>query len=158
VGIGEFGKKISSRHLSFRDVTGLNKYLVEKGVYQYEYIVLTIFILLGIMIVISSYDFILFYAGLELTSICSYILLAIKREDVKSHEAGMKYLLLSGLGSGFLLYGISLIYGYTGSNTPEVGLSSVLYSSTSAISSITIHPDLTTLLAGSRFSLYGIKS
>ena len=92
-----------------------NKYLVEKGVYQYEYIVLTIFILLGIMIVISSYDFILFYAGLELTSICSYILLAIKREDVKSHEAGMKYLLLSGLGSGFLLYGISLIYGYTGS-------------------------------------------
>jgi hypothetical protein len=52
---------------------------------------------------------------------------------------------------------IRTLYGYTGSNTPEVGLSSVLYNSTSAISSIQILPDLTTILAGSRFSLYGIK-
>jgi len=52
---------------------------------------------------------------------------------------------------------IRTFYGYTGSNTPEVGLSSVLYNSTSPISSITILPDLTTILAGSRFSIYGVK-
>jgi len=64
---------------------------------------------------ISSYDLIIFYLGLELQSLCLYILASFKREDEKSTEAGLKFFVLSALASGLLLYGCSLIYGFTGS-------------------------------------------
>jgi NADH-quinone oxidoreductase subunit N len=68
---------------------------------------------------ISSYDLIVFYLGLELQSLCLYILASFKREDVRSSEAGLKYFVLSALASGLLLYGCSLIYGFTGSTNFE---------------------------------------
>ena len=64
---------------------------------------------------ISSYDLIVFYLGLELQSLCLYILAAFKRDNEKSTEAGLKYFVLSALASGLLLYGCSLIYGFTNS-------------------------------------------
>ena len=68
---------------------------------------------------ISSYDLIVFYLGLELQSLCLYILAAFKKSDEKSTEAGLKYFVLSALASGLLLYGCSLIYGFTGSTNFE---------------------------------------
>jgi NADH-quinone oxidoreductase subunit N len=71
--------------------------------------------LLGAMIMISANDLIVFYMGLELQSLPLYILASIDRENERSTEAGLKYFVLSALSSGLLLYGCSLIYGFTGS-------------------------------------------
>ena len=68
---------------------------------------------------ISAYDLIVFYLGLELQSICLYILASFKRDDERSSEAGLKYFVLSALATGLLLYGCSLIYGFTGSTNFE---------------------------------------
>ena len=72
------------------------------------------------ILMISSYDLIIFYLGLELQSLCLYILAAFKRDDERSTEAGLKYFVLSALASGLLLYGCSLIYGFTGSTNFEI--------------------------------------
>ncbi|MBF0193712.1 MAG: NADH-quinone oxidoreductase subunit NuoN [Magnetococcales bacterium] len=80
-----------------------------------EYYVITLFSMLGGMIMISSGDFVMLYLGLELMSLSIYVLAAFKRGDVKSSEAGLKYFILGSLASGILLYGISLIYGSFGS-------------------------------------------
>ena len=69
---------------------------------------------------ISSNDLIIFYLGLELQSLCLYILASFKKDDLKSSEAGLKYFVLSALASGLLLYGCSLIYGFTGSTNFEI--------------------------------------
>ena len=69
---------------------------------------------------ISSYDLIIFYLGLELQSLSLYILASFKRNNEKSTEAGLKYFVLSALASGLLLYGCSLIYGFTGSTNFEI--------------------------------------
>jgi len=69
---------------------------------------------------ISSYDLIIFYLGLELQSLCLYILASFNRDDERSTEAGLKYFVLSALASGLLLYGCSLIYGFTGSTNFEI--------------------------------------
>ena len=69
---------------------------------------------------VSSYDLILFYLGLELQSLSLYILASIDRDNLKSSEAGIKFFVLSALSSGLLLYGCSLLYGFTGSTNFEV--------------------------------------
>ena len=68
---------------------------------------------------ISSNDLILFYLGLELQSLSLYILAALDRDNLKSNESGLKYFVLSALASGLLLYGCSLLYGFTGSTNFE---------------------------------------
>jgi NADH-quinone oxidoreductase subunit N len=70
---------------------------------------------LGMMMMISSNDLIVFYMGLELQSLALYVLATFNRDQLKSSEAGLKYFVLSALSSGLLLYGCSLIYGFTGS-------------------------------------------
>ncbi|MBF0368078.1 MAG: NADH-quinone oxidoreductase subunit NuoN [Magnetococcales bacterium] len=84
------------------------------GIANGEFYVLTLFSLLGAMIMASSGDFLTLYLGLELMSLSIYILAAYRRDDPKSNEAGLKYFLLGSLASGLLLYGISMIYGNTG--------------------------------------------
>ena len=69
---------------------------------------------------VSSNDLILFYLGLELQSLSLYILASIDRDNLKSSEAGIKFFVLSALSSGLLLYGCSLLYGFTGSTNFEV--------------------------------------
>lgn len=86
-----------------------------------EFYVLSLFCLLGQMIMISASNFLSLYLGLELMSLCLYALVALRRDSVASTEASMKYFVLGALASGFLLYGISILYGTTGSlNLQEV--------------------------------------
>ena len=82
-------------------------------------LIITLLSLLGMFIMVSSNDLILFYLGLELQSLALYILASIDRDNKKSSEAGIKYFVLSALSSGLLLYGCSLIYGFTGSTSFE---------------------------------------
>lgn len=81
----------------------------------FEYPILIILSLLGMLVMISSNDMLTLYLGLELQSLSLYILAAIKREEKRSTEAAIKYFVLGALASGILLYGITLIYGYMGS-------------------------------------------
>ncbi len=80
-----------------------------------ELFTMSMYALLGIFAMISSYHFVVLYLGLELLTLTSYALVALRRDDVRATEAAMKYFVLGALASGFLLYGLSLIYGATGS-------------------------------------------
>jgi NADH-quinone oxidoreductase subunit N len=82
---------------------------------QAEYPVLILFATLGMMLMVSAQSLLGLYVGLELQSLTLYVLAAIRRDDAKSSEAGLKYFVLGALASGLLLYGISLVYGATGS-------------------------------------------
>ena len=80
-----------------------------------EYFSLSMFALLGMNIMISGNNFLVIYLGLELLTLSSYALVALRRDHAVSTEAGMKYFVLGAMASGFLLYGLSMIYGATGS-------------------------------------------
>ncbi|WP_431322041.1 NADH-quinone oxidoreductase subunit NuoN [Rhizobium sp. YTU87027] len=81
---------------------------------KFEFPVLLVLCTLGILLMISANDLISLYLGLELQSLAIYVVAAINRESVKSTEAGLKYFVLGALSSGMLLYGMSLVYGFTG--------------------------------------------
>ena len=81
---------------------------------RFEFPILVLFSALGMMIIISSHDFITMYLGLELQSLSLYVLAAFDRRSVRSSEAGIKYFLLGALSSGVLLYGCALVYGFSG--------------------------------------------
>jgi NADH-quinone oxidoreductase subunit N len=85
------------------------------GINKMEYPILILSSTLGMMIMISSYDLIVFYMGLELQSLSLYVLASFNRDNHRSSEAGLKYFVLGALSSGLLLYGCSLIYGFSGS-------------------------------------------
>ena len=92
-----------------------SNYLRSFKIFKIEYPILILSSVLGMMIMISSNDLIVFYMGLELQSLALYVLATFNRDEIKSSEAGLKYFVLSALSSGLLLYGCSLIYGFTGS-------------------------------------------
>ena len=94
-------------------------YLKTFKIYNIEYPVLILSSILGMMVMISSNDLIVFYMGLELQSLALYVLATYNRDQLKSSEAGLKYFVLSALSSGLLLYGCSLIYGFSGSTNFE---------------------------------------
>ncbi|WP_342129136.1 NADH-quinone oxidoreductase subunit NuoN [Hydrogenophaga sp. OTU3427] len=80
-----------------------------------EWFSLSLFALLGMFVMISGHNFLVIYLGLELLTLSSYALVALKRDDGTATEAAMKYFVLGALASGFLLYGLSMLYGATGS-------------------------------------------
>jgi NADH-quinone oxidoreductase subunit N len=82
---------------------------------KFEYPIIILLSILGMFFMVSSNDIILFYLGLELQSLSLYILASIDRDNLRSSESGIKYFVLSALSSGLLLYGCSLLYGFTGS-------------------------------------------
>ena len=90
-------------------------YLLDRGLLKGEFLALLLFALLGIMVMISANSFLTLYVGLELLSLCLYALVALNRDSTASTEAAMKYFVLGALASGLLLYGMSMIYGATGS-------------------------------------------
>ena len=90
-------------------------YLDNFKISKIEYPILILSSVLGMMVMISSNDLIVFYMGLELQSLALYVLATFNRNNLKSSEAGLKYFVLSALSSGLLLYGCSLIYGFSGS-------------------------------------------
>jgi NADH-quinone oxidoreductase subunit N len=81
----------------------------------FEYAVLLLLAVLGMMVMVSAGDLISLFLGIELQSLALYVVAAIQRDNVRSSEAGLKYFVLGSLSSGMLLYGCSLIYGFTGS-------------------------------------------
>jgi NADH-quinone oxidoreductase subunit N len=91
-----------------------SEYLSDPSRRIFEYSVLVVLSTLGMMVLISAGDLILLYLGLELMSLALYVVAASHRDNAKSTEAGLKYFVLGALSSGMLLYGASLIYGFTG--------------------------------------------
>ncbi|MBU1664786.1 MAG: NADH-quinone oxidoreductase subunit NuoN [Gammaproteobacteria bacterium] len=89
-------------------------YLSERGLFKGEFFVLLLFATLGMMVMISANHFLVLYVGLELMSLSLYALVAMHRENVQATEAAMKYFVLGALASGLLLYGMSILYGLTG--------------------------------------------
>lgn len=90
-------------------------YLKARLLLKGEYFSLSLFVLLGVMLMISSMNLLMIYMGLELLSLSLYALVALDRDNPKASEAAMKYFVLGALASGLLLYGMSMLYGLTGS-------------------------------------------
>src|SRR3712207_5460956 len=90
-------------------------YMRRERINRFEYPILIVLSTIGMLMVISSNDLIALYLGLELLSLSSYVIAAFHRDDLRSTEAGLKYFVLGALSSGMLLYGASLVYGFTGS-------------------------------------------
>ncbi len=84
------------------------------GLDKFEYSILVLLATLGMMVMVSANDLMSLYVGLELQSLALYVVAALRRDDSKATEAGLKYFVLGALSSGMLLYGASLIYGFTG--------------------------------------------
>ena len=109
-----------------------SKYLQISKINKIEYPILVLSAILGMMVMISSNDLIVFYMGLELQSLALYVLASFNRDNLLSTESGLKYFILSALSSGLLLYGCSLVYGFAettnfnqilvNSNNTEYGL------------------------------------
>ncbi len=95
-------------------------YLRDKGFLTFEFFVLVLLAVAGMMAMVSANDLISLYLGLELQSLALYVLAAVQRDNLRASEAGLKYFVLGALSSGMLLYGASLIYGFTGSTHFEV--------------------------------------
>ena len=91
------------------------KYIQTININKIEYPILALSSILGMIVMISSNDLIMFYVGLELQSLALYVLASFNRDNLSSSESGLKYFVLSALSSGLLLYGCSLIYGFSGS-------------------------------------------
>ena len=97
------------------------RYASDRGMQRGEFYALALFCLLGQFVMISGSNLLVLYLGLELMSLSLYALAAMRRDSVPATEAGMKYFVLGALASGFLLYGMSMVYGGTGSLTlPEI--------------------------------------
>jgi NADH-quinone oxidoreductase subunit N len=90
-------------------------YMIARGLFRGDVFVLTLFALLGMQVMITGNNFVTLYLGLELLSLSLYALVAAQRDDPRGAEAAMKYFVLGALASGMLLYGLSMIYGTTGS-------------------------------------------
>jgi NADH-quinone oxidoreductase subunit N len=90
-------------------------YLNVRGLFKGEYYVLGLFGMLGMMVMVSAHSLLTVYLGLELLSLSLYALVAFSRDDARATEAAMKYFVLGALASGMLLYGMSMVYGLTGS-------------------------------------------
>ena len=89
-------------------------YMARRGLLRFEYPILITLASVGMMVMVSAGDLIALYMGLELQSLSLYVVAAIRRDSVRSTEAGLKYFVLGALSSGLLLYGASLVYGFAG--------------------------------------------
>ena len=91
------------------------QYLTVRGLFSGEFMALALFSMLGMMVMISANHFLTLYLGLELLSLSLYAMVALQRDSAVATEAAMKYFILGALASGLLLYGMSMLYGATGS-------------------------------------------
>src|SRR6202521_1287557 len=126
-------------------------YMRETGMQKFEYPVLVLLATAGMMMMISANDLIGLYLGLELQSLALYVVAAIRRDDVRSSEAGLKYFVLGALSSGMLLYGDSLCDGSTGS-TSFTAIATAAKSTTAA-TDIVLIIGLVFLLVGLAFKI-----
>lgn len=89
-------------------------YMARRGLLRFEFPILVTLAVLGMCMMVSAGDLMALYMGLELQSLALYVVAALRRDSIKSTEAGLKYFVLGALSSGLLLYGASLVYGYAG--------------------------------------------
>ena len=108
-------------------------FIVENKLDKFEYPIIILLSILGMFFMVSANDLILFYLGLELQSLSLYILASIDRDNLRSTESGIKYFVLSALSSGLLLYGCSLLYGFTGSTNFEIIADQLVKDNTGAV-------------------------
>ncbi|MEM7767769.1 MAG: NADH-quinone oxidoreductase subunit N [Pseudomonadota bacterium] len=106
--------KIASFLLAAIALWNAEGFLVRHDTARYEYALLMIFAALGMGVTLSAADLMTLYLGIETLSLCSYVLASFHRDAARSAEAGLKYFVLGALASGLLLYGASLVYGFTG--------------------------------------------
>ena len=109
------------------------KFIIDNKLDKFEYPIIVLLSILGMFFMVSANDLILFYLGLELQSLSLYILASIDRDNLRSTESGIKYFVLSALSSGLLLYGCSLLYGFTGSTNFELISSQLNKENTGAV-------------------------
>ena len=107
--------KVAALLVSFFAFFYARTYLRERNLFKGEFFVLGQFCVLGIMVLVSGSSLLTVYLGLELMSLCLYAMVALDRDSVNASEAAMKYFVLGALASGMLLYGMSMVYGVTGS-------------------------------------------
>ena len=128
--------------------------LERQGLLSFEYSVLFLLAVVGMMLMISAGDLIALYLGVELQSLSLYVIAAIQRDQVRSSEAGLKYFVLGALSSGMLLYGASLIYGFTGS--VDFGVIASVGQGESAAGNIGLTVGLVFLLVGIAFKISAV--
>ncbi|MDP2581657.1 NADH-quinone oxidoreductase subunit NuoN [Shimia thalassica] len=92
-------------------------YMSRKGMLRFEYPILIVLSVVGMMVMVSAGDLMTLYMGLELQSLALYVVASMRRDSLKSSEAGLKYFVLGALSSGLLLFGSSLVYGFSGTTT-----------------------------------------
>ena len=92
-------------------------YMQRHNLLRFEYPILVLLAAIGMMLMVSATDLLTLYMGLELQSLALYVVAAMRRDSVKSSEAGLKYFVLGSLSSGMLLYGASLVYGFAGTTS-----------------------------------------
>ena len=144
-------KGFSALAIAFTLIVGAN-YAKDRDMFKGELHALVLFTLLGQMIMISANNLLLVYLGVELLSLSLYAAVAMQRDNVRATEAAMKYFVLGALASGFLLYGMSMIYGATGS----LNHSDIAFAATAAVSgqkSIIFVFGIVFLVAGLAFKL-----
>ena len=108
-------------------------FIIDNKIRKFEYPIIILLSILGMFFMVSSNDIILFYLGLELQSLSLYILASIDRDNLRSSESGIKYFVLSALSSGLLLYGCSLLYGFTGSTNFDLIADQLIKDNTGAV-------------------------
>jgi NADH-quinone oxidoreductase subunit N len=131
------------------------EYLELRGITRFEYIVLVLLATTGMMLMISANDFIALYLGLEMQSLALYVIASFHRDEVRSVEAGLKYFVLGALASGMLLYGASLIYGYSGT-TGFIAVQSVLGDLQGATPPVGLIVGLVFVIAGLAFKVSAV--
>jgi NADH-quinone oxidoreductase subunit N len=129
-------------------------YNEREGINRFEYPVLILFAALGMLLMISANDLISLYVGLELQSLSLYVIAAFRRDSTKSSEAGLKYFVLGALSSGMLLYGASLIYGFSG--TTRFDVLAALFTGPNAEPGVGIIVGLVFLMAGLAFKVSAV--
>lgn len=102
-------------------------YLRDESILHGEYFSLILFSTLGMMLMVSSLDLIVIFLGMEIMSLSLYVLAGFRRHDLKSNESSVKYFLIGAFASGFLLYGIALIYGSTSTTNLDSPLLLLLF-------------------------------
>ncbi|MGJ8622249.1 MAG: NADH-quinone oxidoreductase subunit NuoN [Yoonia sp.] len=124
------------------------RYMLKRGLLKFEYPLLVALAVVGMMVMVSAGDLMALYMGLELQSLALYVVASLRRDSVKSTEAGLKYFVLGALSSGLLLYGASLTYGYAGTT-----LFSGIIDATEGGASLGLLFGLVFLLAGFAFKV-----
>jgi NADH-quinone oxidoreductase subunit N len=130
-------------------------YIEREGMSRFEFPVLIVLATVGMLLMLSANDLISLYLGLELQSLALYVVAAFRRDDLRSTEAGMKYFVLGALSSGMLLYGASMVYGFTGA-TAFVDIANVLGQSAGTAPPVGVIVGIVLVLAGLAFKVSAV--